>query len=183
MYISYCSFLTSDIGIFSWIHYVHPHFKRGQLVEEELCQVTRPGIRDLRRSGSRKRRYATRFTKKRTSRSSVAKRNKQEDAPVAEVPLTGVSAAASRSPSGSLMDLLTAALDVEEAEAARSPNGETFHDEDYEELTYFTPQKKRSSIYAFNMSSGLTPLAQSIHPTFDTPGFDSITTMPFSPQE
>lgn len=166
------------------MHYVHPHFKRGHLVEEELCQVTRPGVRDLRRSGSRKRRSAARVPRKRMPRSSVAKRKKQEDAHVTEVPLTGVSAAASRSPSGSLMDLLTAALDVEEAEAAASTKGEICqNDEEYEELTYFTPQKKRSSIYAFNMSSGLTPLAQSIHPTFDTPGFDSITTMPFSPQE
>lgn len=50
-----------------------------------------------------------------------------------------------------------------------------------ESTSYFTPEKIAPLEMTNNPSIGLTPLAETIHPTFETPGFNSVDSSAFTP--
>jgi hypothetical protein len=81
--------------------------------------------------------------------------------------------------SATLYDLIAAA-NFDENMTAWANADDT---DSFSPLDYTTPQKNSVAVSSSLSPVGLTPLANKIHPTFDTPGFNSVTSIPTTPHD
>lgn len=162
-----------------WNLYSHPLFQRGELVPEKLVQVvplrnaTTKATAVVEKSDPPKK-HPPQTMNSPTPKSTPATGTAGSTASDTNTPRSAT--AMSRHSSPSLMDLIFA-FDLEEAAAtiAATENMEDDNKTGETMQSYLTPEKDDFP------STGLTPLAQRIHPTSSTPGFDSIGSLPPTP--
>ena len=169
--------LTRYIAPHRWTKYSHPFFQRDNLTEEMLARVTRrptqrPRLKAYQALRSKNVKVATAAAPPAVA---VATANNNNTKTPSNSPAFAPSPPSStkRQGSATLLDLIAAA-DWEESHGLPGL--------DMTEDDYRTPQKP-PGFPLLPSSGGLTPLAQRIYPTFDTPGFDSISSIPTTPHE